>query len=201
MTRFLLIRHANHGLVGRALAGRAAGVRLNDEGRLQSERLAARLAECPIAAIYTSPQERARETAAPLAARLRIEPRVESAIDEIDFGDWTGKTFLELADDPHWPVWVRTRSVARPPGGEAFEAVCRRAVAGIERLRSAHADETLALISHADVIKAILATFLGISLDDLERFDVAPAAVSIVAVGEDWSRVELVNDTGELAQR
>jgi probable phosphomutase (TIGR03848 family) len=198
LSRFLLVRHAHHGLVGKALAGRKPGIRLDAAGRAQADRLAQRLAELPIAAIYTSPQDRARETAAPLAAHVRLTPRIEPAIDEIEFGEWTGKTFAELASDAQWPVWVDRRSIAQPPNGERFEDVQKRAVEGIDRLRAAHREETVVLVSHGDVIKAILARSLKMSLDDLERFDIAPASVSVLAVGDNWSRVERLNDTGEL---
>ena len=198
MTRFLLVRHASHGLLGGALAGRLQGVALDERGRTEAKELAQRLAHLPIAAIYASPQHRARETAAPLAEKLGLDVRVESAIDEIDFGDWTGKRFDELESEPHWRAWVDTRSVAQPPNGERFVDVRQRMISGMQRLRAAHPDQTVALVSHGDVIKAALAHVMRISLDDLERFDLAPASVSVIAAGEGWARVELVNDSGNL---
>jgi probable phosphomutase (TIGR03848 family) len=197
VTTLLLIRHASHALVGKALAGRAHGVRLDERGRRQAGVLAERLAASGIKAVYTSPRERAVETATPLAQRLALEVRIEAAFDEIDFGDWTGKTFAELAREPTWPLWVDRRSVAQPPSGERFADVQRRALGGIDRLRAQHADEAIAIFSHGDVIKSVLAHFLGISLDHLERFDVAPASVSILAAGDRWAQVKLVNGSGE----
>jgi probable phosphoglycerate mutase len=93
---------------------------------------------------------------------------------------------------------VLRRSEARPPGGESILEAQRRAVDLILRLRAKHEGETVVLVSHGDVIKAVLAHFLRISLDDLESFDIAPAAVSAVHVGENWAQVKLVNDTGSL---
>jgi probable phosphomutase (TIGR03848 family) len=195
---FLLIRHATNDFVGKALAGRAPGVRLNDEGKRQAEHLADRLGTLSIAAIYVSPLERAHETAAPLAARLDIRPRERSELHEIDCGDWTGKTFRELDADPEWRVWVTRRSEARPPRGESIAEAQRRAVDLIMRLRAEHDAATIALVSHGDVIKATLAHFLRMSLDALETFDIAPASVSAIQVGADWAQVKLVNETGSL---
>jgi probable phosphoglycerate mutase len=197
-TLFLLIRHATNDFVGKAIAGRAPGVRLNAQGFREAQQLADRLRTAAIAAIYVSPLERARETAAPLAARLKLAAGVCSELHEIDCGDWTGKTFSELDADPQWRLWVLRRSEARPPGGESILEAQRRAVDLILRLRAKHEGETVVLVSHGDVIKAVLAHFLRISLDDLESFDIAPAAVSAVHVGENWAQVKLVNDTGSL---
>jgi probable phosphomutase (TIGR03848 family) len=197
VTTLLLIRHASHALVGKALAGRMDGVRLDERGRRQADVLAERLATSEIQAIYTSPRERTVQTATPLAQRLGLELSMEAAFDEIDFGDWTGKTFAELAGEPSWPVWVDRRSVAQPPNGEPFVDVQRRALDGIHRLRAAHPEHTVAIFSHGDVIKSVLAHFLGIGLDHLERFDVAPASVSIVAAGDGWAQVKLINGSGE----
>ncbi|MGZ5171149.1 MAG: histidine phosphatase family protein, partial [Burkholderiales bacterium] len=120
MTTFLLVRHASHDLLGKALAGRAPGILLNERGRAEADQLVDRFANTRVAKIYTSPRERARDTAAPLAKRLKLTPLVNHYIDEIDFGVWTGRSFAELQHDPAWPVWVQTRSVAQAPGGEAF---------------------------------------------------------------------------------
>ena len=195
---FLLVRHATNDLVGKAMAGRAPGVRLNAEGQRQAQHLADRLRTAPIAAIYVSPLERALETAAPLAARLRLEPRISKELHEIDCGGWTGKTFQELDPDPEWRLWITRRTGARPPRGESIVEAQRRAVDFIMRLRREHDGATVALVSHGDVIKAALAHFLRMSLDALESFDIAPASVSAIRVGAEWAQVKLVNDTGAL---
>jgi probable phosphoglycerate mutase len=195
-TVLLLVRHATNEFVGKAMVGRAPGVHLNEEGMRQARELAGRLAAARITAIYTSPLERAKETAEPLAARLRITPREFTELYEIDCGGWTGKTFQELDPEPEWRLWVTQRTKARPPGGESIAEAQRRVVDLITRLCPEHDGETIVLVSHGDVIKAALAHFLRISLDDLETFDIAPASVSAVQVGMDWAQVRLVNDTG-----
>ena len=192
-TTLLLIRHAAHDLLGKAVAGRASGLSLNAHGREEALQLAERLSTAPIAAVYSGPLERVRETAAPLAQRLGLTPRVDAGLHEIDFGAWTGRTFAELDADAMWPVWVNRRSEAHPPGGETIPAVQRRIIDTIERLRRAHGAEMVALVSHGDVIKAALAAYLGMSLDGLERFDIAPASVSILACGDGWSKVTQLN--------
>jgi probable phosphoglycerate mutase len=197
-TVFLLIRHATNDFVGKALAGRAPGVHLNPEGRAQAQRLADRLSVLPIAAIYVSPLERARETAAPLATRLELTARACDGLHEIDCGDWTGRTFRDLDGDPDWRLWVEERSRARPPKGESIVEAQRRIVDTLHALRAEHDGDTVALITHGDVIKAALAHFMRMSLDGLERFDIAPASVSVIVAGEGWAQVRLVNDTGTL---
>jgi broad specificity phosphatase PhoE len=196
VTTFLLIRHAAHDLLDRAIAGRASGVALNAQGREQAQQLVSRLQPRRIDAIYCSPRQRAQETAAPLAAQRGLPVQACEDVDEIDFGDWTGCTFEQLRlDQPHWRVWVERRSIACPPGGEPFAQVAQRASAGLERLMHAHPQQQVAIVSHGDVIKALLASALGISLDHLERLEIAPASLSILAAEGNWRQVRLVNET------
>jgi probable phosphoglycerate mutase len=194
VTTFLLVRHAAHDWLGRGIAGRLPGVSLNEEGRHQAEALCLRLAELPIAKICCSPQPRTQETATPIAARLQLPIRIEPAFDEIDFGAWTGRTFDQLrAEGDAWEHWVHRRSTARPPGGEAFADVPARAMAALRTLQQEHPDGHVLVVSHGDLIKAVLATCLGLSLDHLERFDIAPASTSVLAMGADWQQVRLLN--------
>ena len=194
MTTFLLVRHAAHDLLGKVVAGRAPGVSLNAQGRMQAAQLVARLSARDIDAIYSSPRERAQETAAPLAARRGLPVHIDEAFDEIDFGDWTGLTFEQLrGQGEQWRMWVEQKSIACPPGGEPFAQVRRRAMAGMERLAQRHPDGVVLLVSHGDVVKAVLATYLGVSLDHLERFEIAPASLSVVMTGPGWWQVKLVN--------
>jgi broad specificity phosphatase PhoE len=194
VTTFLLVRHGAHDLLGRALAGRADGIGLNQRGQGQAQDLAARLENRRIDQIYSSPRQRARESAEPLATRRGLPVHSCEAFDEIDFGEWTGLSFEALRGQPHWATWVERRSVACPPDGEPFAQVCARALAGIERLMHAHPDQHVAVFSHGDVIKAVLAAALGVPLDHLERFEIAPASLSILAAQGDWRQVRLVND-------
>ncbi len=189
-----LVRHAAHGLLGRTLTGRMPGVSLSPEGRAQAERLAARLAGEPIRAVLTSPLERARETAEPIAAALGLEPRVEPALNEIDFGEWTGRSFDALEDDPAWRRWNAARGLARPPGGEAMLAVQERMRDLLEGLAARHPGERVALVSHCDVIRAALLHVLGLGLDRYDRIAVDPASVSTVEIGAWDARVLSINE-------
>lgn len=193
--RLLLVRHAAHDLAGRALAGRMPGLSINGQGRSQAEALASRLAPEGIAAVYSSPQPRACETAAPLASRLGLPVDIAPEFDEIDFGAWTGCSFDQVRDQhpAAWSEWVDRRSAATPPGGEAFADMQRRALAGMDRLRMSHPQQSLVVVSHGDVIKAVLAGVLGLSLDHLERFDIACASVSVLHAGDGWAQVERIN--------
>lgn len=197
MTTFLLVRHGAHDWLDRGLAGRLPGVSLNARGWLQAEQLVRRLEGRDIAAIYSSPQPRARETAAPLAGRRRLPIRILEAFDEIEFGQWTGLGFdvLQRRDGDRWRQWCERRSQAQPPGGETLPQVRRRAVQGLEQLRERYPAGAVLIASHGDVIKAVLATALRMSLDDLERFELAPASISILEAGEGWQQVRLVNGT------
>lgn len=196
MTTFLLIRHGSHDLLGKSLAGRASGVLLNERGEREAENLVMRLGNTQIDAVYSSPRERTLKTAAPLSAKRSLEVREHPGLDEIDFGDWTGKSFTELERHQHWPTWVNRRSSAQPPNGETITAACERAVRVIHELARQHHGEVIALFSHGDVIKSVLAHHLGTSLDELERFEISPASISVLIVGDNWSRVTLLNDTG-----
>jgi broad specificity phosphatase PhoE len=194
VTTLFLVRHAAHDLVDRVLCGRMPGVRLGSHGRAQAERLAERLAREDIAAVQSGPLERTRETAEPVAARLGLGVEVADGLDEIEVGAWTGTPFDELRDDPRWTLWNAARSVARAPGGETMIEVQGRVLAHVEALRARFPDRAVVLVSHADVLKAALAHWLGLSLDSLQRFDVAPASLSTVAVGDWGAKVLSLNE-------
>ncbi len=198
-TTLFLVRHATHDRLGDTLCGRMPGVTLGEAGLRQAERVAERLAREAgrIAAVHTSPVERARQTAAPIAARLGLTPRCCAAITEIDFGAWTGKRFDALRDDPAWRRWNGRRgdAPAPPGGGETMAEVQARAVALVRRICAERPEDGGAvLVSHGDVIKAIVAWCLGLTLDALERFDVAPASVSAVAVWPGGARLLCLNE-------
>jgi broad specificity phosphatase PhoE len=195
VTTFLLVRHAAHDWLGRGLAGRLPGVSLNAQGWLQAEQLAERLQGRDIAAIYSSPQPRARETVAPLAGRRKLPIRELEAFDEVDFGEWTGREFeaLKRSDPDRWRQWCLHRGEAQPPGGEPFAQVRRRAVHALHELALRYPDGAVLIVSHGDVIKAVIATSLQMSLDHLECFDIEPASVSVLQIGAGWQKVKLVN--------
>lgn len=197
MTTFFLIRHAANDMTERRIAGRMPGVHLNAEGLAQAGRLAERLAKTPLSAIYSSPLERTRETAAPIAERLGIPVRLCDDISEIDYGEWTGLEFRKLAELDRWRQYNLFRSGTRIPQGELMLEAQMRTVIAMEHLRRLHAGESIALVTHGDIIKAALAHYAGIPLDLFQRIEVSCASVSVVAV-EDWgARILKVNDTGE----
>jgi broad specificity phosphatase PhoE len=193
-TLVFLVRHAVHDLVSRALAGRSAGVGLSEAGRRQAGRIAERLSVEKIGALYASPQERARQTAEPIGNRLGLDVRTAEAMDEIDFGAWTGQSFEALEEDPNWALWNRARSLARPPGGESMVEVQARAVRWLRRLPASRPSGGVAIVSHADVIRATLAYFLAMPLDHLLRLEVSPGSLSVIAMGEADVKVLGVNE-------
>ena len=184
MTTFLLIRHALCDPVGRSIAGRTSGVHLNAEGRVEAEALARRLGEVAISAIYSSPLERALETAAPIAAHQGVPVIQAPGLLELDFGDWTGKTLQELDRLPQWKDFNIYRSGTQIPGGEGMGDVLARALGEVNRIRARHpgSEMVVAVVSHGDVLRALIAHFLGVPLDLFQRLEISPASVSVVAL-------------------
>src|SRR5690348_1709756 len=148
---FLLVRHAAHDDVGSYLAGRSEGICLGTSGLAQADRLGQRLRSEGLAAIYTSPRERTRQTAEAIASASGGEPpQVTEDLDEVNFGAWSGQTFQALNQDPHWRRWNTVRSLVRTPGGETMLDVQRRVLDLIETLAGAWDSRKIALVSHAD---------------------------------------------------
>lgn len=192
--RVILVRHGSHDLLGKVLCGRMDGVGLNAAGAAQAEAVARRLGRQKVAAVYTSPRERCRQTAARIGAALDQEPVVAEALDEIDFGTWNGASFADLEGMTEWDAWNAARGSARPPDGESMAEVADRLVAWLDDAGRRHADATVVAVSHADVIKAALCTALGLPLDRYDRFDVDPGSMSAVVVGRWGMRVQGINE-------
>lgn len=188
-----LIRHATYGLVGNTLAGRSPGHHLGSEGRRQAEAVAADLARQPLAAVVASPLERAQETAAPIAARHGLTVAIDPGLNEVAFGHWTGARFDDLAGRADWQAFNSFRSMAPVPCGESMLDAQARAVAALLRLRAAWPNAEVAVVSHADVVRAMLAHLLGISLDLFHRLDIAPASRSVVILHDGDAQVLGVN--------
>ena len=181
-TTALLIRHGHTNAIGQQLCGRAAGVQLSTEGRTQATRLGARLASHRLAAIYSSPLERAVETARAIAAHQQADVELCEDLTEIDFGTWTGKTFAELATDAGWLAFNTRRSTAIVPAGECAPDVQGRIVRALERLGRRHAGETIAVVSHCDVLRFAVLHYASTPLDLFDRFDIDPASVTAVSL-------------------
>ena len=197
-TVVLLVRHGQTPTTGKLLPGRAPGLHLSDAGQGQAKAVAERLAAVPkIAAIYVSPLERTRETAAPLAAALGMKTKVDRGLLEVDIGDWTGMDFKTVRKAPEWKLVHQYPSGFRFPGGESFVEMQTRMVSTLERLHRAHPGETIVVVSHADTIKAAVAHALGTHLDLFQRIVISPCSVSAVAYGDAGPMVLSVNTTGD----
>ncbi|TDH25256.1 MSMEG_4193 family putative phosphomutase [Segetibacter sp. 3557_3] len=199
MTKFVLIRHATTDMVGKVLAGRMEGVSLNEKGYAEAEELANRLAGLAIDAIYSSPLQRTMETAQAISRRVGVQTGVDEHFLEVDFGEWTGRKIEDLRDEPVFKHFNSFRSCTRIPGGELMTEAQARMIAGLEQLRAKHRGETVAIISHSDLIKATLAYYAGIHLDMFQRLEISPASVSIVEVYDETVRILVINHTGSIA--
>lgn len=195
----MLIRHATNPNVGKGLTGWLPGVSLDEKGREQAERLAAQLESTRLDAIYSSPLERATETAAPLARRKKLEIVLNPDLGEIRFGEWQGRTYSELESDPLWHRFNNFRSSTAAPGGEMMIETQVRMVRALAAMALAHPGDTVAAFSHADAIKSALMHILGMPLDFHLRLDIPPASISVVEIEPDSARVLGINIVPSLA--
>ena len=180
MSTLVLVRHATTAATGRRLGGWTPGVHLDGAGREQAAGTAERLAPLPLRAVYASPLERTMETARAVARPHGLPVRRRKGIGEVDYGDWTDQPLGQLRRRKLWSTIQATPSRVTFPGGESIRGAQSRAVDTVEALATEHAGEHVALVSHADIIKAVLAHFLGMPLDCFQRLVIAPASVSIV---------------------
>jgi probable phosphoglycerate mutase len=179
MPTFYLVRHGHNDFVGKRIAGWLPDVHLNAEGREQAARAAARLVGRGITRLYTSPLERARETAESVAQTLGLEPVVRENLGEVRYGEWTGKTFAELQDEPLWKLYNTYRSGTRAPGGESMLDCQHRIVTELECLAEMHPGESVAVVSHGDIIRSALLFWLGMPIDLFHRIEVRVGSVSV----------------------
>lgn len=201
-TLVLFVRHGQTPTTGKVLPGRARGLQLADRGVEQAAAAGRRIAALQdgkrsVAAVYASPLERTRETAAPIAKALGLRVRTAKGLIECDFGEWTGRPLKELSKRPEWRTVQRNPSGFRFPGGESFTEMQTRITGEIDRLRAAHPGETVVAVSHADPIKAAVAHALGIHLDLFQRVVVSPCSVSAVLYTAEGPIVLAVNSTGD----
>jgi probable phosphoglycerate mutase len=195
-TVVVLVRHGLTPTTGVVLPGRARGLHLADEGRRQAEAAARRIAALRrVAAVYSSPLERARETATPIARARALPLRIEHDLADLDVGAWTGMRLSRLRRKREWTSVQRHPSGFRFPGGESFLEMQARVTAALERLAARHRGATIVAVSHADPIKAAVAHALGVPLDLFQRLLIGPASLSAIAYGPDAPRVLMVNST------
>lgn len=199
MPLVLLIRHGLTEHTGKRLTGWTPGIHLSDKGRAQAAGLAERLAPISLAAVYSSPLERCMETAKPVAATRKLRVRASKGVGEVRYGDWTGKPLAQLSRTKLWKTVQQNPASARFPNGESLLEAQERAVEAIETIAIAHPKAVVAVFSHGDPIRLLLAHYSGIHTDLFQRLVVAPASVSAVVVGEGRPVIARINDTGSLA--
>ena len=199
-TLILLVRHGQTPTTGKVLPGRAPGLHLADTGRAQADAVAERIKVLPkIDAVYASPLERARETAAPIARATGHRVRTHKGLLECDFGDWTGAELSTLMKKPEWATVQRAPSTFRFPNGESFTEMQVRIVSALDAIRAAHPGGTVVCVSHADPIKAAVAHAMGTHLDLFQRIVIGTCSVSAVAWSTFGPIVLTVNSNGSLS--
>ena len=199
-TLVLLVRHGQTPTTGSVLPGRARGLHLSDAGKEQAVAVAERIAPFGdrVAAVYASPLERTKETAAPIASALGQKVRIERGLLEADFGEWTGSELKKLMKLPEWRAVQHRPSTFTFPGGESFAAMQLRIWDTLQRLAGAHPGKVVVAVSHADPIKAAVAQAMGCHLDLFQRIVVSPCSVTAVVYGDSGPTVLAVNSVDKL---
>jgi probable phosphomutase (TIGR03848 family) len=208
-TLLLLVRHGRTPTTGSVLPGRAAGLHLSDDGQAQAVAVAGRIQALHdartaakdgvgVTAVYASPMERTRETASPIAKALGLRTRTRKGLVECEFGEWTGRELSELAKLPEWKTVQQHPSGFRFPKGESFVEMQARMVDVVNDIVAEHPGEIVVAVSHADPIKAAVASALGTPLDLFQRIVIGQCSVSAVLYGAHGPTVLAVNHTGDL---
>ena len=197
-TLLLLVRHGQTPTTGATLPGRAKGLHLAETGLAQAGAVAARIGALHnVDAVYASPLERTRETAAPIAKAVGQRVKVDKGLLECEFGEWTGRKLSELNKLPEWQTVQRYPSGFRFPGGESFTEMSQRMASTLDRLGAAHRGKTIVAVSHADPIKAAVAHAMGTHLDLFQRIVVSPCSVTAILQTPTGPIVLAVNSTGD----
>lgn len=195
-TTLLLVRHGQTPTTGQLLPGRTPGLHLSDTGREQAARVAQRLTELPVTALYSSPLERTRETAQATADATGLPVIEDHGLLELEVGDWTGQKLSDLSRTPEWRSVQHEPASFTFPGGESFQDMLDRMIDALARIRTAHPGGTVVCFSHADPIRAVVAHEMGTPLNKFQRLSVGPCSVSAVAYPEGHDPVVLtVNST------
>jgi probable phosphoglycerate mutase len=187
-----LVRHGHHALLGRTLCGRINGVTLDDIGCEEMARCAANLRPRPDL-IQSSPQRRCMQSACILAVHFGLPVEIVPALDELDYGEWTGRSFEELGRDPQWSRWNSRRGSARPPGGESMRSLQNRVVGHLEQLRNDPVAGTVIVVSHAEPIRAALLHYARMRLDDFLSIEIDPSSISTLGVERGRLRIAAIN--------
>jgi probable phosphoglycerate mutase len=177
------VRHGTTATTGKVLPGRARGLHLSDQGRAEAAKAGEALSSLAVSGLYASPLERTRETALAISERVGKPVVAERGLLECDFGTWTGESLSALRKLPEWQTVQRWPSGFRFPGGESFVELQSRLTDTVGRICAAHPGEVLVAVSHADCIKVVLASVLGVPLDLFQRIVVAPCSISTVIYG------------------
>jgi len=194
------VRHGTTATTGSILPGRAPGLHLSEMGQSQASELAERIKELARkpTAIFTSPLERAKETALPIAKALRLRPLIDRGLLECDFGAWTGKKLATLSRRVEWRAVQNAPSTFRFPEGESFSEMQQRMWSTLERLAKRHRNRTIVVVSHADPIKAAVTYAQGVPLDLFQRTVISPCSLSAITFTDSTPIVLCVNNTGSL---
>lgn len=193
-----LVRHALTPHTGDLLSGWMPGISLSDEGRAQVKTLVERMRPVELDAVYASPLERCVETARPIASSKGLRVRTREGLGEVRYGDWEGKRLRSLAKTKLWRQVMARPSEVRFPNGETIRETQYRAVTTLEELRAAHGRGAVAAVTHADVIRVVVAHYAGIHLDLYQRLVVAPASVTLLWIGSGEPRILKLGDTATL---
>ncbi len=196
-TLIILVRHGQTPTTGKILPGRAPGLHLAESGIAQAHGAADRIVKLPrVDAIYSSPLERARETAAPIGKALKQKVLIDKGLLECDFGDWTGAELSALMKKPEWSTVQRAPSTFTFPNGESFTDMQARIVSSLDKIRMKHAGGVVVCVSHADPIKAAVAHAMGTHLDLFQRIVVSTCSISAVSYSSFGPIVLTVNSMG-----
>ena len=202
-TLIIFVRHGRTPTTGTKLPGRAPNLHLSDEGKLQAEMIAKEIERSSssflgtkVSAVYASPMERTQETAKPIAKTLNLRVRTLQGLNECDFGDWTGRRLRDLSKLKSWSTIQKQPSSFRFPNGESFTEMQNRMLKTVDRILERHPGETVVCVSHADPIKAILASAVGTPLDLFQRILVGPCSASVVLYTKERPLVLTLNSNG-----
>ena len=200
-TTVLFVRHAHTAAIGVELCGRKAGYPLSLFGQTQSEDLGLALGATPLAAIYSSPLERAQATARAIALHQSCGVDTREELNEIDFGNWSGRTFAALDGDPAWHTFNRARGRAVVPGGEQPAAAQERIVDATAHLAAMHRGQVIALVTHSDLVRFALLHYLSRPLDAYDSLAIDPASVSVITLSSHDATILCINSEGDSLKR